>query len=176
MRLLKRDFFFGHWRFFFFFNHWSSHLFQSNQRFQGIEFVDRTVPEKLYIFNLPCMAFVTPRYLSPISTVSARIACVAGVKRGRRRGNLGARGRKERNACKETIVFSIFHAQILSVKIVVGQNKLNVNLFPISRKQHHAIWVTKHMLLVKRDEISLREFIVRRYQKFQLERRIEKSS
>ena len=115
-------FFFGHWRFFFFFNHWSSHLFQSNQRFQGIEFVDRTVPEKLYIFNLPCMAFVTPRYLSPISTVSARIACVAGVKRGRRRGNLGARGRKERNACKETIVFSIFHAQILSVKIVVGQN------------------------------------------------------
>ena len=105
-----------------FFNHWSSHLFQSNQRFQGIEFVDRTVPEKLYIFNLPCMAFVTPRYLSPISTVSARIACVAGVKRGRRRGNLGARGRKERNACKETIVFSIFHAQILSVKIVVGQN------------------------------------------------------
>ena len=28
---------------------------------------------KLYIFgiNLPCMAFVTPRYLSPVSTVSA---------------------------------------------------------------------------------------------------------
>ena len=33
-----------------------------------------------------------------------------------------ARGRKERNACQETIVFSIFHAQILSVKIVIGQN------------------------------------------------------
>ena len=50
------------------------------------------------------------------------IACVAGVKRGRGRGNLGARGRKERNACKDAIVFSIFHAQILSVKIVIGQN------------------------------------------------------
>ena len=48
------------------------------------------------------------------------IACVAGVKRGR--GNLGARGRKERNACKDVIVFSIFQVQILSVKIVVGQN------------------------------------------------------
>ena len=48
------------------------------------------------------------------------------MKRGR--GNLGARGRKERNACKGTIVFSIFHTQILSVKIVIGQNKLNVNL------------------------------------------------
>ena len=34
-----------------------------------------------------------------------------------------APGRKERNACKETIiVFSIFHAQILNVKIVIGQN------------------------------------------------------
>ena len=33
-------------------------------------------------------------------------------------------------------------------------------LFQIGWKQHHAIWVTKHMLLVKRDEISLREFIV----------------
>ena len=30
--------------------------------------------------------------------------------------------RKERNACKDAIVFSIFHAQILSVKIVIGQN------------------------------------------------------
>ena len=37
-------------------------------------------------------------------------------KRGRGRGNLGARGRKERNACKETIVFFMFHAQIMSVK------------------------------------------------------------
>ena len=54
------------------------------------------------------------------------VAYVAGVKgrrrRGRGRGNLGARGRKERNACKDAIVFSIFHAQILSVKIVIGQN------------------------------------------------------
>ena len=37
-------------------------------------------------------------------------------------GNLGALGRKERNACKDTIVFSIFHAQILSVKIVFDKN------------------------------------------------------
>ena len=56
------------------------------------------------------------------------VAYVAGVKgrrgrgRGRRRGNLGARGRKERNACKDAIVSSVFHAQILSVKIVIGQN------------------------------------------------------
>ena len=50
------------------------------------------------------------------------IACVAGVKRGKGRRNLGARGKKERNACKDAIVFSIFHAQILSVKIVIGQN------------------------------------------------------
>ena len=46
------------------------------------------------------------------------LAYVAGVKRGR--GNLGSRGRKERKACKDAIVFSVFHAQI--VKIVIGQN------------------------------------------------------
>ena len=34
----------------------------------------------------------------------------------------GTRGRKERNACKDAIVFSIFYTQILSVKIVIGQN------------------------------------------------------
>ena len=53
------------------------------------------------------------------------ITCMAGIKRGRGRRNLGVqgvRGRKERNACKETIVFSMFHAQILSMKIVIGQN------------------------------------------------------
>ena len=57
------------------------------------------------------------------------LACVAGVERGRGRGNLGAReivwdarGRKERNACKDAIVFFIFYVQILSVKIVIGQN------------------------------------------------------
>ena len=53
------------------------------------------------------------------------VACVAGVKRGKGRGNLGAqgaRGKKGRNACKETIVFSIFQAQIPSVKIVIGRN------------------------------------------------------
>ena len=50
----------------------------------------------------------------------SRIACVVGVKRGR--GNLGAQARKERNTCKDAIVFSVFRAQILSVKIVIGQN------------------------------------------------------
>ena len=34
-----------------FFDHWSNHLFQSNQRFQAKEFVDRPVPEKLDIFR-----------------------------------------------------------------------------------------------------------------------------
>ena len=43
-------------------------------------------------------------------------------------GDLGARGRLEMNTFKDAIVFSIFHAQILSVKIVIGQNLLNVNL------------------------------------------------
>lgn len=58
-----------------------------------------------------------------------KVACVAGVERGRGRGNLGAResvwgarGRKERNACKDAIVLAVFYAQILSVKIVIGQN------------------------------------------------------
>ena len=41
------------------------------------------------------------------------LVCVAGVKRGRGGENFGARGRKEKNACKDAIVFSIFHAQIL---------------------------------------------------------------
>ena len=54
---------------------------------------------------------------------------MAGVERGRGRGNLGmresvwgARGGKERNACKDAIVLSAFYAQILSVKIVIGEN------------------------------------------------------
>ena len=51
------------------------------------------------------------------------IACLAGVKRGRERGNLGAREIEERNGCKDAVVFSIFHAQILSVKTVIGQNQ-----------------------------------------------------
>ena len=58
------------------------------------------------------------------------ICCVAGVRRGRgREGGIwahesarGARGRKKRNACKDAIVFSVFHTQILSVKIVIAQN------------------------------------------------------
>ena len=51
-----------------------------------------------------------------------QIACVTGVRRGRGRGNLGARRRKERNACKDAIVFSTFHPQILSVKIAIDKN------------------------------------------------------
>ena len=59
-----------------FISHWSIYLCQSNQRFQAIEFVNSPVPEKLYIFriNLHCMAFVTPKLLSPVSTVSGRNA------------------------------------------------------------------------------------------------------
>ena len=33
-------------------NHSSIHLFQSNQRFQAIEFVDQPIPEKLNIFRI----------------------------------------------------------------------------------------------------------------------------
>ena len=33
--------------FFFFFDHWSDQLFQNNQHFQAIEFLDQTIPEKL---------------------------------------------------------------------------------------------------------------------------------
>ena len=51
------------------------------------------------------------------------------------RGDLGARARKERNACKETIVFSIFHTQILSVKIVIGQIKFMLWEFIVRRHQ-----------------------------------------
>ena len=32
---------------FFFFDHWSDQLFQNNQHFQAIEFLDQPVPEKL---------------------------------------------------------------------------------------------------------------------------------
>ena len=49
-------------------SHWSIHLFQNNR----IRRPTRSV--KLYIFHhitLPCMAFATPRYFSPVSTVSA---------------------------------------------------------------------------------------------------------
>ena len=47
--------------------------FQSNQHFEAIEFVDQLVQENLYIFriNLPCMAFIMPRHLSPVFTVPA---------------------------------------------------------------------------------------------------------
>ena len=54
---------------------------------------------------------------------------MAGVERGRGRGNLGmresvwgAQGGKERSTCKDAIVLSAFYAQILSVKIVIGEN------------------------------------------------------
>ena len=44
--------------------------------FFKLEFVDRPVPIKLYIFriNLPCLVFDMPGYLSPVSAVTARNA------------------------------------------------------------------------------------------------------
>ena len=52
-----------------------------------------------------------------------------GKGKGKRKGGIwvresvwGTRGRKERSACKDAIVFSVLYAQILSVKIVTGQN------------------------------------------------------
>ena len=58
-----------------FFDHWSNHLFQSNQHFQVIEFVNRPVQEKLDISHrFLCIAFVMMQFLSPVSTVSARNA------------------------------------------------------------------------------------------------------
>ena len=66
---------------FFFLDHWSVHLFQRNQRFQAIEFVDWPVREKLLIALIfpklssqTCVASVTQRLLFPGSTVSARNA------------------------------------------------------------------------------------------------------
>ena len=64
-----------------FFDHWRNHLFQSYQRFQAIEFVDRPVPEKLEIFRLfLCMHGF--RHASILSTVF--IASHAGIFRGAR--------------------------------------------------------------------------------------------
>ena len=57
---------------------YSVHLFQSNQRFSAIEFVDRHVSEKLKIYSFlsflhkTCVASVKQRFLFPVSTVSAR--------------------------------------------------------------------------------------------------------
>ena len=42
--------------------------------------------------------------------------------KGKGKGEFGRAREKGRNVCKDAIVFSIFHAQILSVKIVIGQN------------------------------------------------------
>ena len=59
-----------------FFDHWINHLFQSYQRFQAIEFVDRPVPEKLEIFRLfLCMhGFRHASILSTVFTVFAKNA------------------------------------------------------------------------------------------------------
>ena len=62
-------------------------------------------------FNLKILTCYLYNYVVHFWTDT--LACVTGVKRGRGRENFYARGRKERNACKDAIVFSIFHAQIL---------------------------------------------------------------
>ena len=80
-----------------FFNHWSIHLFQNNQRFQAIEFEDQPFPEKLYIFRITfhCMASVTLRYLSPVSTVFASNAWHYDARFG-----APTRRKKKRNTAK----------------------------------------------------------------------------
>ena len=56
------------------------------------------------------------------------LACLAGVRKGREirapeEGELG-------NASKDAIVFSVFHPEILSVKILIGQINL-VSIFDL---------------------------------------------
>ena len=87
----------------------------------------RSLLEKLYWLPLGELVNLSPRKTQaacPGFSVPS-LASVAVVKRGRGRGRgnsaWGAQGREERNACKDAIVFSVFHAQILSVKIVIGQ-------------------------------------------------------
>ena len=51
------------------------------------------------------------------------LVCSLGGRKRKGNGEFRrAREKEERNTCKDAIVFSIFHAQILSVKIVIGQN------------------------------------------------------
>ena len=93
--------------------------------------------EEVRVFSEKCLENnILPFFCHNFDRFTSNIlACVAGVERGRGRKDLGAcesmwgaRGTKERDACKDAIVLSIFYAPILSVKIVIGQNFLNVNL------------------------------------------------
>ena len=69
-----------------------------------------------FLFVLSCFCFYLDLFLG--FCICCCYCCCFWV----RESAWGARGRKERNAWKDAIVFSIFHAQILSVKIVIGQN------------------------------------------------------
>ena len=79
-----------------FFDHWRNHLFQSYQRFQAIEFVDRPVPEKLEIFRLfLCMhGFRHASILSTVFTVFAKNAWDHNFPFWH-----GHRKKKKRNGC-----------------------------------------------------------------------------
>ena len=99
------------------------HIEAMTEIFDGLSVIVDPIPEEVRVVHL--LASLPKSYNV---LVTSREANDDVPKRERGRGNLGARGRKERNACKDAIVFSIFHAQILSVKIVIGQNFLNVNL------------------------------------------------
>ena len=62
---------------------------------QSIEFANRPVPEKFCIFRiiLPCMAFITPRYLSPVPRSPERLRLWSPFGRGH------TQTKKRRNAC-----------------------------------------------------------------------------
>ena len=82
----------------------------------------------------------------------------------------GARGGREGNACQETIVFLVFNIDQANVKILIGQSSKQVNhslnifiwLVEINITllnnliDHSAIIISCYLLLVKRDEISVR--------------------
>ena len=75
------------------------------------------------------------------SILGYRLACVAGVERRRGRENLGARGRKERNPCKDAIVFSIFlSAEFyrLVLKSVISHRLVGFTRRKKERKNHAA--------------------------------------
>ena len=56
--------------------------------------------------------------------------CVGGESKGsfrRERNAKSARGRREGNACQETIVFLVFNIHQANVKILIGQSSKHIN-------------------------------------------------